>query len=59
MCFGRRNKNEANAERSQELDKILRADEKKMQKEVKLLLLGTALECPFLRPSMPPGVDPL
>ena len=41
MCFGRRNRNEANAERSQELDKILKADEKKMQKEVKLLLLGT------------------
>ncbi|ROW00744.1 hypothetical protein VMCG_06463 [Cytospora schulzeri] len=39
-CFGRRNKDEANAERSQELDKMLKADEKKMQKEVKLLLLG-------------------
>ncbi|ROW08162.1 hypothetical protein VPNG_06928 [Cytospora leucostoma] len=40
MCFGRRNKSEADAERSQELDKMLRADEKKMQREVKLLLLG-------------------
>lgn len=46
-CFGRRNKDEASAERSQELDKILKADEKKMQKEVKLLLLGTTPDCPF------------
>lgn len=46
-CFGKRNKDEANAERSQELDKILKADEKKMQKEVKLLLLGTTVDCPF------------
>lgn len=47
-CFGRRNKDEANAERSQELDKMLRADEKKMQKEVKLLLLGMAVDGPYL-----------
>ncbi|KAH8785654.1 G-protein alpha subunit CPG-3 [Diaporthe sp. PMI_573] len=40
MCFGRRNKDEADATRSRELDKILKADEKRMQKEVKLLLLG-------------------
>lgn len=42
MCFGRRNKDEADATRSRELDKILKADEKRMQKEVKLLLLGMA-----------------
>lgn len=42
MCFGAREKgDEAGAARSRELDKIIRADEKKMSKEVKLLLLGT------------------
>ena len=42
MCFGGREKggDEAGAARSRELDKIIRADEKKMSKEVKLLLLG-------------------
>ncbi|KAL1840488.1 hypothetical protein VTJ49DRAFT_440 [Mycothermus thermophilus] len=41
MCFGRREKgDEAGAARSRELDKQIRADEKKMAKEVKLLLLG-------------------
>lgn len=46
MCFGRRNKDEADATRSRELDKILKADEKRMQKEVKLLLLGMAAPRP-------------
>lgn len=41
MCFGSRKKEEADATRSRELDKILKADEKRMAKEVKLLLLGT------------------
>lgn len=54
MCFGRRNKDEADATRSRELDKILKADEKRMQKEVKLLLLGMAA----LRPSPAPPVLP-
>ncbi|KAL2162616.1 hypothetical protein VTH06DRAFT_6452 [Thermothelomyces fergusii] len=41
MCFGAREKNdEAGAARSRELDKMIRADEKRMAKEVKLLLLG-------------------
>ncbi|KAJ9164724.1 Guanine nucleotide binding protein, alpha subunit [Coniochaeta hoffmannii] len=41
MCFGGRNKeDEAGAAKSRELDKIIRADEKRMQREVKLLLLG-------------------
>lgn len=55
MCFGRRNKSEADAERSQELDKMLRADEKKMQREVKLLLLGTTFDYPPSRPSFEPS----
>lgn len=41
MCFGNRKKEEADATRSRELDKIIKADEKRMAKEVKLLLLGT------------------
>ncbi|AEO56945.1 hypothetical protein MYCTH_2302506 [Thermothelomyces thermophilus ATCC 42464] len=41
MCFGAREKSdEAGAARSRELDKMIRADEKRMAKEVKLLLLG-------------------
>ncbi|SPQ21050.1 0c41e8f0-0a46-4d32-a165-a61296cf708d [Thermothielavioides terrestris] len=41
MCFGGREKiDEAGAARSRELDKIIRADEKRMAREVKLLLLG-------------------
>lgn len=43
MCFGSRKKEEANAMRSKELDKMIKADEKRMSKEVKLLLLGTRL----------------
>jgi hypothetical protein len=44
MCFGGRAKDEAGASRSREIDKTIRADEKKMSKEVKLLLLG--MSCP-------------
>ena len=41
MCFGGRDReNEAEVARSRELDKIIRQDEKRMSKEVKLLLLG-------------------
>lgn len=46
MCFGSRRKDEADAMRSRELDKIIKADEKRMAKEVKLLLLGTYLSAP-------------
>lgn len=48
MCFGKRDgEDEAGVARSRELDKIIRADEKRMSKEVKLLLLGmAALSCP-------------
>jgi len=46
MCFGAREKiDEAGAARSRELDKAIRADEKRMAKEVKLLLLGTNRAC--------------
>lgn len=41
MCFGSRDKgDDSGVARSRELDKIIRADEKRMAKEVKLLLLG-------------------
>lgn len=54
MCFGGRGKDdEAEASRSRELDKQIRADEKRLSKEVKLLLLGTDLQWlldPTLRP---------
>lgn len=59
MCFGRRNKDEADATRSRELDKILKADEKRMQKEVKLLLLGMAAPRPSAAPPALPPVPAL
>ncbi|KAI5858211.1 G protein alpha subunit [Durotheca rogersii] len=40
MCFGSRKSNEQGSARSRELDKIIRQDEKRMAREVKLLLLG-------------------
>lgn len=40
MCFGSREKDNTGAARSRELDRVIRQDEKRMQKEVKLLLLG-------------------
>lgn len=39
MCFGSR-KGDGDAARSRELDRMIRQDEKRMSKEVKLLLLG-------------------
>lgn len=43
MCFGSRKGDDMGAARSRELDKIIRADEKRMSKEVKLLLLGSSI----------------
>ncbi|KAH9906815.1 G protein alpha subunit [Xylariomycetidae sp. FL2044] len=40
MCFGKRKTDEAGLARTRELDKIIKQDEKRMQREVKLLLLG-------------------
>lgn len=40
MCFGSRDKDDSGAARSRELDRTIRQDEKRMAKEVKLLLLG-------------------
>jgi guanine nucleotide-binding protein subunit alpha len=41
MCFGSREKGDGGVARSRDIDKQIRQDEKKMTKEVKLLLLGT------------------
>jgi guanine nucleotide-binding protein subunit alpha len=40
MCFGSRDKGDRGLARSRDIDKQLRQDEKKLSKEVKLLLLG-------------------
>lgn len=40
MCFGSRKSEEEGITRSRELDKVIRQDEKRMSREVKLLLLG-------------------
>ena len=42
MCFGSRKGDDTGVARSRELDKIIRADQKRMFKEVKLLLLGSS-----------------
>lgn len=41
MCFGNGNKEDPETKKSREIEKQLREDQRKMQKEVKLLLLGT------------------
>ncbi|KAI9767798.1 MAG: G-Protein alpha subunit [Geoglossum simile] len=40
MCLGGSDEEELNASRNREIDKMIRADERKMSKEIKLLLLG-------------------
>lgn len=45
MCFGARTKDEQDS-RSRELDRIIRQDERRMSREVKLLLLGRRNFCP-------------
>ena len=43
MCFGRKS-DDPRSKKSDEIDKILRADRKRQEREVKLLLLGMAHE---------------
>ena len=43
MCFGKGEKDDVNAKKSREIEKQLREDQKKMAREVKLLLLGMSL----------------
>jgi guanine nucleotide-binding protein subunit alpha len=40
MCFGSRKDGDTGVARSREIDKQIRQDEKRMTREVKLLLLG-------------------
>lgn len=40
MCFGKREKDSSGMTRSRDIDRTIRQDEKRMAKEVKLLLLG-------------------
>jgi len=40
MCFGGSNKEDPDAKKSREIEKQLREDQKRMSKEVKMLLLG-------------------
>ena len=44
MCFGNGNKEDPDTKKSREIEKQLREDQRKMQKEVKLLLLGTRFD---------------
>jgi guanine nucleotide-binding protein subunit alpha len=48
MCFGGRDKDDGGVTRSRELDRLIRQDEKRMSKEVKLLLLGMSRPIEFL-----------
>jgi len=45
MCFGNANKEDPDAKKSRDIEKQLREDQKRMAKEVKLLLLGTEHHC--------------
>jgi len=41
MCFGNANKEDPDAKKNREIEKQLKEDQRRMLKEVKLLLLGT------------------
>ena len=42
MCFGNAQKEDPDAKKNREIEKQLREDQRRMQKEVKLLLLGAS-----------------
>lgn len=46
MCFGNANKEDPEAKKSREIEKQLREDQRRMQKEVKMLLLGARASPP-------------
>jgi G-protein alpha subunit. len=61
MCFGGREKrvDEVGAARSRDIDKMIKADEKRMQREMKFLLLGTNSSPLLARVAIPlPATDP-
>ena len=43
MCFGKKSDSPESKRRNDEIEKVLRMDKKRQEREVKLLLLGTAL----------------
>lgn len=43
MCFGGSNKDDPNVKKSRDIERQLREDQKRMEKEVKLLLLGAMI----------------
>jgi len=45
MCFGGRDRTNSGAARSHDIDRTLRQDEKRLSKEIKLLLLGKFCIC--------------
>ena len=45
MCFGSKKEDDPDAQKNREIDKQLREDQKRMAKEVKLLLLGMSTSC--------------
>ena len=53
MCFGGRDKGDADVARSRDIDKTIKQDEKRLAKEIKLLLLGTSRQrfAPMIPPS--------
>jgi guanine nucleotide-binding protein subunit alpha, other len=48
MCFGKKPE-DPDARRNEEIEKVIRNDRKRQQREVKLLLLGTPLIAPLHR----------
>jgi len=51
MCFGKRPKLDSGALRSKELDKVIKNDQKRMSREIKLLLLGNVTAAHGMVPS--------
>jgi len=45
MCFGSSNKEDPDAKKNREIERQLKEDQRRMQKEVKLLLLGMSGIC--------------
>lgn len=49
MCFGSRKESDDGGARSRDIDRQIRQDEKRMTREIKLLLLGMFLFHPVVR----------
>ena len=51
MCFGNANKEDPDAKKNREIEKQLKEDQRRMLKEVKLLLLGIKYSWHDLQPT--------